>query len=119
MPPQPKRGELYAVNLNPTIGHEQRGQRPVLVVSIEAMNGAPAELVIAVPLTTTDRANKLHVRITPGENGLTKISYAMPEMVRHLSILRLGRRLGRVPVDIVDTAARHSGLLIGLGEVRY
>jgi len=34
------------------------------------MNGSPAELLIGVPLTTTDRANKLHVRLKPARRRL-------------------------------------------------
>lgn len=112
---EPLRGELYEVDLGPTAGSEQRGRRPLLVISIDEMNRAPAELIVAVPLTTTYWANDLHVRIEPGESGLARVSYAMPEMVRHLSSRRLGPRMGRVPPETVDAASRCVGVLIGLG----
>lgn len=115
---EPERGGLYMGDLDPTVGHEQSGRRPVLVLSINPMNRAPAGLVVGVPLTTTDWSNKLHVRIDPAQSGLPRISYAMPEMVRHLSTLRLGRRLGRVSTETVDTVAQHAGILIGLGRTR-
>ncbi len=41
-----ERGEIYFVNLNPVQGHEQAGQRPVLVLSIDAINRLP--LVVTV-----------------------------------------------------------------------
>ena len=44
-----RRGEIYFVNLNPTKGREQRGRRPVLVVSVDAINSQP--LVVAVVLS--------------------------------------------------------------------
>ena len=36
-----RRGDIYFVNLNPTVGHEQAGQRPVLVLSVDEINSQP------------------------------------------------------------------------------
>lgn len=113
-----KRGEVYLGNPDPVVGHEQGGRRPFLVVSINRMNRSPANLAIAVPLTTTDRRNKLHVRVEPPEGGLDRVSYAMPEMVRSLSSVRLQRRLGSTSPDTVETVAKRVGILIGLSRSR-
>jgi mRNA interferase MazF len=113
-----KRGEVYLGDPDPVVGHEQGGRRPLLVVSIEPMNSSPARLAIAVPLTTTDRRNKLHVRVDPPEGGLKRSSFAMPEMVRSVSVTRLQRRLGRTSMDTVETVANRVGLLVGLGRTR-
>jgi mRNA interferase MazF len=103
----------------PTIGREQVGRRPYMVISIDPMNRAPLGLVIAVPLTSTDWTNPLHVRLEPAESGLPRVSYAMPEMARSISALRLGRRIGRAPLDAVDSAARHTAFLIADGGTRF
>lgn len=116
---EPERGEIYYGILGTGVGSEQRGQRPLLVLSIDQMNRAPAELIVAVPLTTTYRGIHLHVRIEPEESGLPKVSYAMPEMIRHLSTERLGSRVGRVDPATVETAARNAGVLIGLGRTKF
>lgn len=116
---EPERGEIYVGRLGTGVGSEQRGRRPLLVLSIDQMNRAPAELVIALPLTTTYRGNRLHVRIEPEESGLPRISYVMPEMIRHLSTERLGRRLGRASLRNVEVAARNAGMLIGLGRTKF
>jgi len=42
----------------------------------------------------------------------------MPEMIRSISTDRLGRRLGRVSPDTVESVANRVGLLVGLGRVR-
>lgn len=115
----PKRGEIYRADLDPVVGHEQGGSRPFLVLSVTAVNRAPVDLALGLPLTTTDHGSKLHVRIEPHESGLTRISYAMPEMVRSLSTERFRGRLGRAPVEIVDRAAAHTGLILGLGKTRF
>jgi mRNA interferase MazF len=84
------------------------------------MNRSPLGLVIALPLTTTDSASLLHVRIEPQpETGLDRISYAMPEMIRSVSAERFGRRLGRVPAEALETVAAHTGFLIGLGPTKF
>lgn len=113
-----KRGEVYLANPDPVVGHEQGGTRPHLVISINPMNRSAAELLIGVPLTTTDRANKLHVRLDPPEGGLAKVSFAMPEMVRSVSRARLLRRLGQASPDTVEAVAKRVGILTGLGRTR-
>lgn len=113
-----KRSDIYIADPDPVVGHEQGGRRPFLVLSINPMNRSSAELLIGVPLTTTDRGSELHVRIGPPEGGLDRVSYAMPEMVRVISTDRLGRRLGAISAEATDTVAKRVGLLIGLGRTR-
>jgi len=45
-----KRGDIYTVDLDPTAGREQRGRRPVLVISPEAFNAA-TRLPVILPIT--------------------------------------------------------------------
>ncbi len=113
-----KRGEIYMADPDPVVGHEQGGRRPFLIVSVDAMNSSRAALTIAAPLTTTDRGNALHVRLAPPDGGVDRVSFAMPEMTRVLSTLRLKRRLGRASPDTVEAVAKHVGILIGLGRSR-
>lgn len=42
------RGEIHFVDLNPTKGREQAGQRPVLVLSIDAINKLPLVVTVVV-----------------------------------------------------------------------
>jgi mRNA interferase MazF len=66
------RGQIYFVNLSPTQGREQAGRRPVLVVSVDAINRQP--LVIAVVVGTdaknVHRDYPVNVRVTAKESGL-------------------------------------------------
>lgn len=116
---KPKRGELYYVDLDPVVGREQAGRRPFLVVSIGAMNQARVQMAIGLPVTSTPRDNDLHVRLEPGPSGLDRVSYAMPEMVRSISILRFHRRIGRVPTDALEDAVAHLAVLVGLGRTKF
>lgn len=117
-PARIKRGEIHIGDPDPVVGHERGGRRPFLVISVNPMNNSPVGLAIAVPLTTTDRQSKLHVRLDPPEGGLARVSYAMPEMARSVSQARLIRRLGHASADTVEAVAKHIGLLIGLGRAR-
>jgi mRNA interferase MazF len=92
----PLHGEVWTVDLNPTRGREQRGQRPALVVSTNAFNRGPADLVVVLPITGTQRGIPLHVRIAPPEGGLKKLSFVKVEDVRSVSKQRCTKRWGRV-----------------------
>ncbi|HYN21742.1 MAG TPA: type II toxin-antitoxin system PemK/MazF family toxin, partial [Thermoanaerobaculia bacterium] len=48
----PGRGEVWLASLDPVRGHEQAGTRPVLIVSEDLFNRGPAELIIALPVTS-------------------------------------------------------------------
>lgn len=115
----PRRGEIFLADLDPIVGREQKGRRPFMVLSLRAINKAPARLVIGVPLTTTERPSNLHVRIEPGESGLPRVSYAMPEMVRSISTERFGHHFGRASRDAFELASARAGFLIGLGRKKF
>ncbi len=92
----PSRGDVVKVDLDPTLGRKQAGQRPALVVSADELNQSPAGILIVVPITGTDRGIPAHVRVEAGEGGLTKPSVIMADQVRTISRRRLGRTLGKV-----------------------
>ncbi len=52
--PKPLRGELWMIDLNPKKGREQKGVRPCLIVSTDAMNRSEFGTVILCPITTTE-----------------------------------------------------------------
>lgn len=94
--PASRQGDVWEARLEPVLGHEQGGTRPVLVVSIDKISSDRGEMCIVVPFTRTDRDTPLHVRVDPPEGGLTAVSFALPENVRSISRERLARQLGNV-----------------------
>src|SRR4051812_217118 len=92
----PARGEVWGVNFSPTVGREQAGIRPALVVSDNALNGGPRGLIIVIPVTGTDRGLPSHIPINPPEGGLIKPSVIMTEQIRSVSTRRFGQRYGVV-----------------------
>lgn len=82
---EPSRGEIWTVNLDPTKGREQAGNRPALVVSVDQFNHGAAELVIVCPITSKDKNIPTHIRINPPEANLTLVSFVKCEDVRSIS----------------------------------
>ncbi len=72
---QPSRGEIWDVDLDPVRGREQAGRRPALVVSVDRFNEGPADLIVIIPLTRTDRHIPWQVPIDPPEGGLSTRSF--------------------------------------------
>ncbi len=112
--PEPMRGEVWNVNLDPTKGREQKGTRPALVVSHSTFNRSAAELVVIVPLTTTFRGIPLHVRIDPPEGGVRRVSFAKIEDVRSISKERLTSRFGSVSGATLAQVADRLRILLDL-----
>ena len=90
------------VDLDPTQGPEQAGNRPALVVSDDALNGGPRGLVVVCPSTGTDRGIPTHVPVAPPEGGLSRPSVIMVEQIRSVSTTRLGRRIGEVSPETMS-----------------
>ena len=83
---RPRQGEIWLADLNPPTGHEQAGRpRPVLVVSGDAMNEAPFDLSLIVPLTTRVKRLPGHIFISASESGLRADSEIMCEHLRSIS----------------------------------
>ena len=93
-----KRGDLYMAELDPVVGSEQGGRRPVLLIQNDLGNRF-APTVIVLPLTASRRKPDLptHVRVLGGEGGVWYDSTVLCEQVRTLEKSRLFRRLGALP----------------------
>jgi mRNA interferase MazF len=90
--------EIYFCDLNPTQGSEQRGTRPVLVVSNDAVNHAlPVSTVL--PLSSLKPGDKVYpteVLLPSATTGLPKDSVAMVQQVRTVAHARLLNLSGRL-----------------------
>lgn len=84
------RGDVYFVNLDPVRGREQKGKRPVLVVSSNAINRQPLVVTVVVGTAAAHIARDYptNVRVPAGESGLTKETVFLCFQVRSLDPAR-------------------------------
>ena len=104
------RGDIYLVSLDPTFGHEQRGQRPVLVISPTAFNEV-TKLPVVLPITS-------------GGEFARRIGFAVPiEGIRTTGIVRCdqprvldlhargGRKVDTLPLEILEEVLAKTSVL--------
>ncbi len=114
----PKRGEIWRVDFNPTIGAEIQKQRPAVVISSDAIGKLPIKIV--APITAWKEAfenNLWHIKLLPNPvNGLQKPSAVDALQVRSVSIDRFLDLLGRVTASDLDEITEALGLLIEIPQ---
>ena len=88
------RGDVRWADLNPVRGHEQAGQRPVLVLSHDVFNDRSGT-VIAVAMTSQEPRAGFPLTLESKAAGLKKRSWIKISQIRTLSVDRIGSRLAR------------------------
>jgi mRNA interferase MazF len=86
------RGNIYWADLNPVIGSEQGGLRPVLVLSHNVFNERSGT-VIAVALTSQPQRAGFPLTLELAEKNLPKKSWVKISQIRTLSIKRIGKKI--------------------------
>lgn len=109
-----KRGTVVLVSLGGTIGHEQRGARPCVVVTDPAViEDQRFPMLAVVPLTGTPGEGALYPSLRPGESGLRKPSWALIDQLRTIDKRRVTRVFGVVTPE--EQATIDNGLRLFLG----
>jgi len=112
------RGTVVLVELDPTVGHEQRGTRPCVAGSDPAVNADQRfPLIAVVPVTGTAGEGALYPELSPGKSGLTKTSYALVDHLRSVDKRRIRRVFGRIAKDELAALEQGLELFLGLGSV--
>ena len=98
-----ERGDIYLVSLDPTSGHEQRGKRPVLIVSPLAFNQLTKTPVV-LPITTGgDFARTAGFAVSLIGTGTKTSGVIRCDQPRAIDLAsRQARKLERVSKEIVD-----------------
>ncbi len=104
------RGEIYWADLEPSVGREQSGLRPVLVVSHNVFNDRSGT-VIAMALTSQPQRAGFPLTYKLENQSLPKKSWVKITQIRTLSILRLKNKLAEVQPEDLDT------IIEGLNEI--
>ncbi len=91
-----RRGQVLWAAPDPSIGREQAGRRPAVVISSDAYLQMVTQLAIVVPVTTIDRGWPNHVALTGPDVGLSVTSFAMTEQPRTIDRARISAVVGSV-----------------------
>jgi mRNA interferase MazF len=113
-----RRGEVYRVNFDPTVGSEIKKTRPAVVIQNDTANRwSPITIVAAISSRRDDPRYPTEVNVAPPEGGLTSHSVVLLNQLRSIDKERLVRRLGALAeatMQQVDEA-----LLISLGLMEF
>ena len=113
-----KRGDIYYAELNPVIGSEQGGKRPVLIISNDIGNKHSPTVIVA-PITSrvhTKAKLPTHTLIKDFE-GLDKNSIILFEQIRTIDKQRLRKYVGMQSTVIMTRADKALAISISLREV--
>ncbi len=97
-----ERGEVYLVDLEPTRGAEQRGRRPILIVSRQAFNKVSPAMVC--PITAGGEPMRLAgFTVSLATTGMTTTGVVLCSQIRAIDIkAHNGRRIERAPDLIIN-----------------
>jgi mRNA interferase MazF len=101
-----RRGEVFLVNFDPTVGAEAKKTHPALVVSND-INNAHSPIVSISPITSNvTKVYSFEVEIPPGVGGLKTRSKVMVNQTRAVDKIRLIKKLGHLPEQIMEDVNR-------------
>jgi mRNA interferase MazF len=104
------RGDVFWADLDPARGHEQGGQRPVVILSEDVFN-ARSGTVIAMAVTSQQQRAGFPLTLELTSVRLPKQSWVKISQIRTLSVQRLGKKADRVAPEELDR------LIEGLNEI--
>ena len=104
------RGDIIWANLDPTLGHEQSGSRPVLILSQDVFNDRSGT-AIAVVLISQQPSASFPLTFELSDPKLPKKSWVKISQIRTLSTQRLGKKIGKASKEELET------IIEGLNEI--
>ena len=113
-----KRGEIWLVNFDPTIGAEIRKTRPAVVISSDGLAKLPVKIVVPLTAWKDDFKNSFcHVKIkVDRKNHLQKDSAADALQVKSVAVDRfVSPRIGWIESDLLEEIVLAVGAAIELG----
>ncbi len=108
------RGELYSACLDPVVGSEQGGVRPVLVIQNDVGNRfSPTVIVLAVTGQMNKAKLPTHVQVSAEGNGLNKDSVVLAEQIRTLDKRRLKEKIGSLTPEQMEKVTEAVKISLG------
>ena len=113
------RGDVVLCDLNPVIGTEQAGRRPVVILQIDRANAVSPHTIIA-PFTTRIRRALLpsHVFVPAGVGGLSQDSVVLCEQIRVIDRARIIRDIGHLDDIYMEELVEALCTILGLPKFK-
>ena len=113
-----KRGDIWLVNLDPTIGHEIKKSRPAVVIQNDVGNKYSLVTIVA-PLTSQnlEKVYPFEVLLTKKNPGVVKDSKVLLNQIRAIDKRRLLRRFGKVDGETLGEIDEAIKISLGLAQV--
>ncbi len=112
-----RRGDIYYADLNPVIGSEQGGRRPVLIISNDMGNGhSPTVIIAAITGLEHTKAKLPTHTIVRDIKGLEKNSIVLLEQIRTIDKQRLKQYMGMIPNNIMARVDKALAISISLNN---
>lgn len=112
-----KRGDIFYAELNPVIGSEQGGTRPVLIISNDTGNRYSPTVIVAAITSRVQTKAKLptHTEVNDFE-GLDKNSVVLLEQIRTIDKQRLKQYMGMMPDSIMARVDKALAISLAMGR---
>ena len=99
-----QRGRVALVGLEPTLGHEQQGLRPCVLVSSPGVAASQKyPMICIVPVSSTPGEGALYPKLDPGPSGLRNRSYALVDQLRSVDKQRVVKLYGLISPEELHT----------------
>ncbi len=108
------RGDIYFADLNPVVGSEIGGVRPVVILQNDVGNKYSSTLIAAVTSRVRKHSLPVHVSLTNNLSGLTEDTTILLEQIRTIDKRRLKHYVGHLDGETMNRIDRAAALSIGL-----
>jgi mRNA interferase MazF len=113
-----KRGDIFYAELNPVVGSEQGGTRPVLVIQNDIGNQYSPTTIVAAITSQLEKAKlPTHVELVREKCGLEKNSVVLLEQIRTIDKQRLKEKVSSLEEDLMSKVNEALEISIGLVEL--
>ncbi|GFN22042.1 MAG: type II toxin-antitoxin system PemK/MazF family toxin [Thermoanaerobacteraceae bacterium] len=113
-----RRGDIFYAQLNPVVGSEQGGTRPVLIIQNDIGNQySPTTIVAAITSQINKAKLPTHVEISAAQSGLERDSVILTEQIRTIDKSRLRQKVAFLDDEIMEKVNRALEISLGLTEI--
>ena len=109
-----RRGDIYYANLDPVIGSEQGGERPVLIIQNDKGNQHSPTVIVAAVTSRVNKKKSLPTHIPIECSSLAKDSIALLEQIRTIDKQRLTEYVGRASSESMNEIDKSFLLSVGV-----